>query len=433
MRFRDRADAGRRLAPLVEGFGLAFPVVLGMARGGVAVAVEVARLVGAPLDVLVVRKLGYPQQPELAMGAIGEDGVRVLNTDLLAQLGVPDRVVEEVAVEESVELDRRLAEYRAGREAVDVRGRDVVVVDDGLATGATARAAVAVLRARGAQRVVLAVPVAPPQAVRALKAEADDVLCVEISERFFGIGQWYDDFSQVGDDEVRRLLSGSGTGATSVDASAVEVEVDVGHGLGSTGPWLPGLLEVPSDVGGLVVFAHGSGSSHRSPRHRPVASALHHQGMATLLFDLLSASEANDRAKVFDIELLGSRLVGAAQWAHERPELASLPLGFFGASTGAAAAIVAAAGLGPTVRAVVSRGGRPDLAPESDLRAVAAPVLLVVGSEDTAVLEGNRWALGLLADASLEVVPGAGHLFEEPGALEAVARSAAGFFAAKLR
>jgi putative phosphoribosyl transferase len=269
--------------------------------------------------------------------------------------------------------------------------------------------------------------------VRALKAEADDVLCVEISERFFGIGQWYDDFSQVGDDEVRRLLSGSGTGATSVDASAVEVEVDVGHGLGSTGPWLPGLLEVPSDVGGLVVFAHGSGSSHRSPRHRPVASALHHQGMATLLFDLLSASEANDRAKVFDIELLGSRLVGAAQWAHERPELASLPLGFFGASTGAAAAIVAAAGLGPTVRAVVSRGGRPDLAPESDLRAVAAPVLLVVGSEDTAVLEGNRWALGLLADASLEVVPGAGHLFEEPGALEAVARSAAGFFAAKLR
>jgi putative phosphoribosyl transferase len=213
VRFRDRSDAGRQLAPLVAARGLDRPVVLGMARGGVAVAAEVARLLKAPLDVLVVRKLGYPPQPELAMGAIGEGGVCVFNTDLLAQLGVPESVVGDVVATEGAELQRRLATYRAGREPIEVQGRAVVLVDDGLATGATARAAVAVLRSKGAAQVVLAVPVAPPAAVRALRAEAVDVVCVEVSDRFFGIGQWYDDFRQVGDDEVRRLLTAPSDGS----------------------------------------------------------------------------------------------------------------------------------------------------------------------------------------------------------------------------
>ena len=467
MRFRDRVDAGRRLAPLVAARGLDRPVVLGMARGGVAVAAEVARQLGAPLDVLVVRKLGYPPQPELAMGAIGEGGVRVLNADLLSQLGVPGAVVEEVATRESAELERRLATYRAGRVPVEVEGREVVLVDDGLATGATARAAVAVLHSRGAARVVLAVPVAPPAAVRALSAEAVEVVCAEVSDRFFGIGQWYDDFRQVGDDEVRRLLAGQPkvgdreSGASSEAAAGVvadtgdlvvtsEVEVELQAGpqpgsprsqSGSPGPRsglqpgirLPGLLQVPASPKGLVVFAHGSGSSHLSPRHRPVAAALHGVHMATLLFDLLTDAEAADRSKVFDIELLATRLVVGAAWARRRPELTALPLGLFGASTGAAAAIVAAARTGPVVRAVVSRGGRPDLAPEADLRAIGVPVLLIVGSRDSAVLEGNRWALERLAHGSLEVVPGATHLFEEPGTLQAVAGSAAAFFSAHLR
>jgi putative phosphoribosyl transferase len=206
MIFRDRADAGRQLAPLVAALGLERPLVLGMARGGVAVAVEVARALGAPLDVVVVRKLGYPLQPELAMGAIGEDGVRVLNADLLAQLQVPEATVDEVTRREAAELERRLTAYRGSREALGLTGRTVVVVDDGLATGATAKAAVSVVRHRGASKVVLAVPVAPPAAVRALQAVADDVVCVEVSDRFFGIGQWYSDFRQVRDDEVRRLL-----------------------------------------------------------------------------------------------------------------------------------------------------------------------------------------------------------------------------------
>jgi predicted phosphoribosyltransferase/dienelactone hydrolase len=437
VRFRDRADAGRRLAPLVAERGLDRPVVLGMARGGVAVASEVARLLGAPLDVLVVRKLGYPPQPELAMGAIGEGGAYVLNTDLLAQLGVPAAVVGDVAARESAELDRRLATYRAGRRPVALHGRAVVLVDDGLATGATARAAVSVLRSRGAGPIVLAVPVAPPAAVEALLAEGADVVCVEVSDRFFGIGQWYDDFRQVGDEEVRRLLVGQSDLEPGVElelGGEVEIEVEIEVEAEAEAELrLPGMLEVPPEPKGLVVFAHGSGSSRLSPRHRPVADALHVAGMATLLFDLLTADESADRAEVFDIEVLGSRLVAASDWARQRPELASLPLGLFGACTGTAAAIVAAARIGPAIRAIVSRGGRPDLAPESDLHAVAAPVLLIVGSEDPVVLERNRWALGMLAQGSLEVVPGATHLFEEPGTLQIVARSASAFFSAQLR
>ncbi len=211
MPFRDRSDAGRRLASAIERLYLDRPVVLGMARGGVVVAAEVARALGAPLDVLVVRKLGHPRQPELALCAIGEGGVRVLNDALVAQLGVAPEVIEEVTAREGAELRRRLEAYRGGRPALELSARMAVVVDDGLATGATARAALAVVRGRGAARVALGVPVAPPAALALLGTVADEVACVEVSEHFSGLSQWYDDFRQVSDDEVRALLDSVGS------------------------------------------------------------------------------------------------------------------------------------------------------------------------------------------------------------------------------
>jgi len=196
---------------------------------------------------------------------------------------------------------------------------------------------------------------------------------------------------------------------------------------------LAGDLRMPARANALVVFAHGSGSSRLSPRNRAVAEALNKQGMATLLFDLLTPEEELDRANVFDIVLLADRLVDVVRWIDAQPELAGLPLGFFGASTGAAAALVAAAQLGARVGAIVSRGGRPDLA-GSALPAVTAPTLLIVGGFDPGVIELNEEAYGRLTAAakSLEIVPGATHLFPEPGTMEAVIDLAARWFTSHL-
>jgi putative phosphoribosyl transferase len=195
----------------------------------------------------------------------------------------------------------------------------------------------------------------------------------------------------------------------------------------SDGVALPGDLTIPGQAIAVVVFAHGSGSSRRSPRNVRVADRLHREGLGTLLFDLLTDAEAEDRRKVFDIELLARRLGAAVGWVRGRSELDGLPVGLFGASTGAAAALVVAAGT-PDIMATVSRGGRPDLAAEA-LERVTAPTLLIVGAMDRRVLALNRAALARMrCETRLEIVPGATHLFEEPGALDRVAELAAAWF-----
>jgi putative phosphoribosyl transferase len=190
---------------------------------------------------------------------------------------------------------------------------------------------------------------------------------------------------------------------------------------------LDGVLGIPDGAGGLVLFAHGSGSSRLSPRNTRVAAALREAGIGTLLFDLLTLEEASDRRKVFDIELLAQRLNAAAEWARDQKESANLRIGYFGASTGAAAALIAASG-DAQIRAIVSRGGRPDLAVRF-LPEVKAPTLLIVGGDDVPVIEMNQSALDLLrCEKALRIVPGASHLFEEPGTLEEVMRLAIAWF-----
>lgn len=195
---------------------------------------------------------------------------------------------------------------------------------------------------------------------------------------------------------------------------------------------LPGIVSAPDPAVGVVMFAHGSGSSRLSPRNAAVASRLNEKGLATILFDLLTPVEERDRNNVFDIPLLGRRLVGVCRWLANQSKLAELPVGIFGASTGAAAALVAAAAEPDRVSAVVSRGGRPDLA-DTALGLVSAPTLLIVGGADTVVLELNRQALAAMhGDHDLVIVPGAGHLFEGPGELEHVAALAADWFLKRL-
>lgn len=430
MRFADRRDAGRQLAERLARLQAETPVVVGLPRGGVPVAAEVAARLQAPLDVLVVRKLGCPWQPELGMGAIGEGGATVLNHDLIARLGVTAAELDAVAAREQAELERRVRAYRGTRTGVPVAGRVVIVVDDGIATGFTARAAIAVLRRQGAQRVVLAVPVVSPEIVEELRGIADDVVCLLTPTWFFGIGAFYENFAQTGDDEVRRLLAQAMQERTAVGAAAADPETSDPRDVevGGDGVRLPGTLAVPGDCIAAVIFAHGSGSSRLSPRNSRVAQRLNGAGLATLLFDLLTPTEALDRANVFDTSLLADRLVGATRWLRRQPEIVGQPIGYFGASTGAAAALRAAAELGHDIAAVVSRGGRPDLAGPS-LARVTAPTLLIVGGRDEMVLELNRHALQRMRCAThLEVVPHAGHLFEEPGTLDIVADLAGQWF-----
>ena len=207
-RFKDRAEAGRVLAGALGHLaGRDDVVVLALPRGGVPVAHEVARALGAPLDVFLARKLGVPGHRELAMGAVASGGVRVLHQAVIAALAIAPEVIEEVAAREGAELARREQAYRSGRPPLELAGRTVVVVDDGLATGATMRAAVTALRAQLAGRILVAVPVGPPETCQEMAREADEVVCVRTPRSFHAVGQWYDDFAQTTDDEIRALLA----------------------------------------------------------------------------------------------------------------------------------------------------------------------------------------------------------------------------------
>ncbi len=432
MSFIDRDDAGRQLAHRLGNFAVNNVVVLGLPRGGVPVAAQVARQLEAPLDVILVRKLGVPNQPELAMGAIGEEGVCTVNEDVIRLAGVTPAEFLEVEMKERIRLENNTQLFRGERPRVDLNDNVALIVDDGLATGATAIAACEVARAHGAKYVVVAVPVAPVDGEAHLKKYADEFISVETPVRFDAVGAHYQHFEPVSDENVIDLLDRARAVSQPPPQAAwsafdpAEWHQDVHIPVG--GRTLPGRLSVPEDPIGVVLFAHGSGSSRHSPRNSYVAEELHHARLATLLFDLLTREEEFDRANVFDIALLARRLHGATDWIRSQPQFASLPIGYFGASTGGAAALVATTLPSADIAAIVSRGGRPDLA-NGRLGLVRTPTLLLVGGDDGVVVTLNEGAAAQLqCEHQLTIVPGATHLFEEPGALRVVANEASRWF-----
>ena len=203
---KDRADAGRRLAARLAGYRDETPIVLALPRGGVPVGAEVSRALGAPLDIFIARKLGAPEQPELGIGAVAQGGLLVLNERIVRALKLSEGHIRRAAEEELREVGRRLRLLRGDRPEPEVRGRTVILVDDGLATGATARAAILALRERGPGRLVLAVPVCPPRTADLLLREVDDLVVLETPADFYAVGSYYEDFEQVSDEEVVRLL-----------------------------------------------------------------------------------------------------------------------------------------------------------------------------------------------------------------------------------
>ncbi len=417
VRFADRAAAGRELALALGSWRGSHPLVLAIPRGGVPLGRAVADALGGELDVVLVRKLGAPRNPELAIGAVDESG-RVHLAPHAARAGADAAYVR-------AEAARQLDLIRARRAAVGpgpaISGRVVVVVDDGLATGLTMQAALVAVRAAGPAELLCAVPVASADSLPAVRALADRVVCLAVPREFYAVGQFYEDFRAVEDADVLRLLGRHPIGAPLPTLAPVRVpagEVE-----------LCGDLALPAAARGLVLFVHGSGSSRHSPRNVFVAASLQRIGLATLLMDLLTPVEDADERRRFDIPLLASRVAGVLDWVADVAALRELPLGLFGASTGAAAALIAAAQRPRAVVAVVSRGGRPDLAPDTVLARVQAPTLLIVGGADTQVLALNHAVLAKLRPgARLQIVPDASHLFEESGALERVAELAAAWF-----
>ncbi len=421
-RFRDRTDAGQQLADALSPLRGQHPLILAIPRGGVPIGRIVADRLDGELDIVLVRKLGAPGNPEYAIGAVDETGT-ILRVDDTYFSDVDDSYIEREAAEQLAIIRARRQSYGLGHPPIDPAGRIVVVVDDGLATGATMRAALLSVRARKPARLICAIPVASPRGLVSIADVVDDLVYLSAPEHFRAVGQFYVQFPAVDDSEVVSLLmrtpSGSSTSALSED---IQIPAD--------GLLLDGNLQVPKGASGLVIFTHGSGSNRHSPRNRQVAQAMHAKGLATLLFDLLSEDEARDISARFDIPRLTARLDAAAQWAMHHPRTRALPIGLFGASTGAAAALVLAARYPMVIKAVVSRGGRPDLAGHGALARVKAPTLLIVGGADREVIALNRSALSILpCHAEMLLVPNATHLFEEEGAMERVAALATSWFA----
>lgn len=410
--FADRSEAGRRLAERLRPFMIEDPLVLALPRGGVPVGAELARHLDADLDVLVVHRLGLPEQPEVGVGAIAENG-RVLYDDrALARMRLPRRALEGNVAAERAELDRMRRAYRGDRPLPRITGRDCVVVDDGSATGGTARAALRMLRQEEPAKLVLAVPVASHEAVELLREEADALVVLGVPDNFREVGEWYRDFGGVSDDRVREILAEHG-GDRVRPARSRAVRVPSGELV------LDGDLTVVQSPRGAVVTASGEGRG--DPRRRAAAAALQRSGYTTLVLDLCAEGEHTEKA---DAALLGGRLADAIAWLRDSEGVGGAPVGVVGDGAAAPAALVAAALRPGDVAAVVAHGGRVDLA-DTHLRDVRAPALVLLESRDSFFRELGEWARARMgAPSDLRVVSGAEQLFRgaewRPAAVEAL-------------
>ena len=440
MFFVDRQDAGRQVASRLSHLRGARIVVIGIPRGGIPVAAEVARALRAPLDVCLVRKLPVPLQPGLAMGAIGEGGIRIrLDAVVRAQQVTVDQFAEAERRARAA-LDRMAARYRGGEQSADLRGRTVVVVDDGLATGITAQAACRVVRTRGAGRVILALPVAPRDQTSRLYAVTDELVCVRRPREFIALDRCYARFPAVTDDDVIEILEHAAkrTVTQPRDGDSVISGHDYVSGASTAQPSTQtachaGGLAVPQHPLGTVVALFPAGCGQDDPRIHYLLRRLQRAGLATLTVDSAAAPGCPVRRNAFDIPGLGRRLLDATQEVRAHPRLAHRPIGYLVTGTGAAAAIWATAEPHATPAAIVAYAGRPDLAGPRALAALTVPTLLLVGAHDTAVLDLNQRArTHLRCENRLVEIPSTGHVLEHPRTLALAADLTSDWFTTHL-
>lgn len=419
MRFHDRTDAGRRLADALAPFVTRPAVVAGIPRGGVAVALPIVERFGLPLTVVYARKLTAPIAPELAFGALDEDGEVVLESRIVATLGLVRDDIEGARTRVAAEIRRRMRLYRVPPLATYLPGASVLLVDDGLATGNTMRAAVAYARRHGAREVVVAVPCASVEAAERFRREADRFVGLVVDPDFYAVGAYYGDFSPVEDPAVCSMLEQAQRIVAGSDPPASGLAVSFKN---SRGLRLAGELLVPDGPGPhpVVVFAHGWGSSKASPRNRIVASALVAAGIAAFLFDFTGHGDSEGTDEDSTSAQQHDDLRSAVEVLETLDEVDTRSVGIVGASSGAAAALLFSAH-DQRVKALVLRSGNASGA-EFTAERVQAPTLLIVGALDAPILAANEDLLARLGGTKrMEVVPGGDHLFEEPAALRRAA------------
>ncbi len=435
--YRDRRAAGVALAEALPALAGEDPVVLALPRGGVPVAYEVARALHAPLDVLLVRKVGAPGNAEFGIGAIAEGGVLVLDRATIGSLLISLDELERSVERARAELAARLERYRRGRPAVDLHGRTAIVVDDGLATGGTASAALRAVRERGARHVVLAVPVGSRQAVERLRPEADDVVCLETPANFRAVGAWYRDFDQTSDAVVADLLERGAGGVAPDTAPAAAAGRSARRAEGRDHPAGRGAADRRPHPPGARPRAGDLRSRQRQQPAQPAQPARRGAaGRTPALRPCCSTSSPRPRSATGATSSTSS-FSRAGSWRRRRGPPPS-PAWRISPSATSAPAPAPARRCGRPRRPsrVCAPSSRAAGAPTSRcavLDRVDVPVLLIVGGEDRVVLELNREALAALgARSRLVTVPGATHLFEEPGALDSVAALATDWFEAHL-
>lgn len=430
MRFKDRDEAGHILAEKLVPLVRPPCVVAAIPRGGVAVALPVVERLRAPLTVAYARKLTAPVAPELAFGAIDEDGQVIIDRDTVEMLGLGREEVEQAKARVGAEIRRRMARYGVPPLAHYLPEHAVVLVDDGLATGLTMRAAVVYARRRGAREITVAAPCAAAEAASRFQREADRVVSLVVDEAFMAVGQYYVDFSPVTDEAVTAMLAWARklTAGQQAGGDAMTLSFRNRRGLRLTADLL-----LPAPVGRhpVVVFAHGFGSGRNSPRNRAVAHALQAEGIASLLFDFTghgdsegTEDESTQTRQVEDLRSAVGLVTGME-------EIDATRIGVLGASSGAAVALRLAAE-SPRIQAVVLRSGNLEGAEQAVSR-ITVPTLLMVGQHDEPTRTANEEAARRFPGPhQLEVVPRGDHLFADAGALRVAVDLSVRWFKAHL-
>lgn len=429
MGFSDREEAGRQLAERLAALISPPSVLAAIPRGGVAVALPAVRRLRLPLTVVYARKLTAPIAPELAFGALDEDGEVLMDADIVAQLELRPEDIEAAKTRVGAEIRRRMALYKVPPLEHYLPGSGVVLIDDGLATGLTMLAALAYARRHGARDVTVAVPCAAGEAARRFRREADRFLSLIVDESFVAVGNYYRDFSPVSDQQVLAMLARSGERDIAGNPWGLALSFTNARGLRLSGTLLTPATGGPHPA---VVFAHGWGSGQASPRNRKVAEELVAEGFAALLFDFTGHGDSEGTETDSTLDQQVDDLGAAIGLLEALDEVDSSRVGVMGASSGGAVALLTAA-QDARIRALVLRSANPTGA-KAAASAVNVPTLLIVGEYDEPIRAANEELLaGLTGPARLEVVPGGDHLFGDLQALGQAARLTTAWFGRHLR